>query len=313
MITLSNPFQGALVVLLLAALTPRLPAAAQAPDTNEVAQRYSLYFEHFKNGNYADALPGLRWSLKNAPASPYNDDRNYKRGTITYDSLAARADDPAVRRAHLDAALALFDDALATLPALGAKIDVFKWTLDKGRFIQTHLNDLADRIDEALDAYRRAYELAPQRLDPYYIDLILRHDLSRENYGAALERLYDLEQHRGGEPAVQDLLRKYDPVIPLEVQDVFWSQKFEEAPGDLDIARRLLDIKVELGDWEAVRMIAEKVLQTEPSLELRLLLARIYLEDGDYAPALALYEQVLEMPDVEPSAEIYYNMGFAES
>ena len=107
MAMLSKSCKGVLAVLLLAALTSCLPAAAQEPDSLEIARHYSLYQTKFANQNYEDALPYLRWILKHAPAFPWNNDRNYKRGVVLYDSLAARTDDPATRRTHLDAALVL--------------------------------------------------------------------------------------------------------------------------------------------------------------------------------------------------------------
>ena len=110
MAMLSKSCKGILAVLLLAALTSHLPAAAQEPDSLEIAKHYSLYQTKFANQNYEDALPYLRWILKHAPAFPWNNDRNYKRGVVLYDSLAARTDDPATRRAHLNAALVLHDD-----------------------------------------------------------------------------------------------------------------------------------------------------------------------------------------------------------
>ncbi len=306
----SNPCKGALVLLLLAALTSRLPAAAQELDSLEIKKHYSLYFEFFKNGNYADALPNLRWSLKNAPASPYNDDRNYRRGVLLYDSLAARTDDPATRRAHLDSALVLFDDAVVTLPALGAKIDVFKWTRDKGRFIQTHPNDFG--MDEAIDAYRQAYTLDPMRLDPYYINLILRDDLSRENYGEVLERLDAIDHQRGEEPDIEHLVETYVKRVPLEDQAAFWKQKLAKDPTNRALMERLLAIYLDLEWREEAIPLAEELIKGKPTVELLLLLGDFYLHDGQYAHALERFEQALDMPEFDPSAEVYYNMGFAE-
>ena len=300
-------------LLLIALTTPRLAAAQDnPPDSTEVVRHFSLYLEHFKNGNYTDALPDLRWSLKNAPASPYNDDRNFKRGVILYDSLAARADDPATRRAHLDAALALHDDAVATLPGLGAEIDVFKWTLGKGRFIQTHPDDFADRMDEAIDAYRAAYDLDLLRLDPYYIDLIVRDDLSREDYSAALARLDDILRKRGDDPGIQGLVETQVQRVPLDEQAAFWQQRLADDPTNHAIKERLLGILLDLEWREEAIALAEELLKTEPTPDLLILLADFYLHDGDYARALELYALLLEMPDYDPTAEVYYNMGFAE-
>ncbi len=308
---LSKSCKGALAVLLLAALTSRLPAAAQESNSLEIAKHYSLYQTKFANQYYEDALPYLRWILKHAPAFPWNDDRNYKRGVVLYDSLAARTDDPATQRTHLDAALALHDAAVATLTTLGAKIDVFKWTRDKGRFIQTHPDDFADRIDEAIDAYRKAYTLDPQRLDPYYINLILRDDLSRENYGAALERLDAINQQRGEEPDIQRLVLLYEKQIPLEEQAAFWEQKLADDPSNLAIKQRLLAMYLDLEWRDKAISLAEDLLRVEPTVELLLLLGDFYLHDGQYVRALELFEQTLDMPDFDPSAEIYFNMGLA--
>ncbi len=309
---LSKSCKGILAVLLLAALTSHLPAAAQEPDSLEIAKHYSLYQTKFANQNYEDALPYLRWILKHAPAFPWNNDRNYKRGVVLYDSLAARTDDPATRRAHLNAALVLHDAAVATLPALGAEIDVFKWTRDKGRFIQTHPDEFADRIDEAIDAYRKAYTLDLLRLDPYYIDLILRDDLSRENYSAALERLDEVLQQRGEETDLQRLVQLYEKQIPLEEQTAFWEQKRAEDPTNPLIMERLLAMYLDLEWREKAISIAEELLKTEPTPELFILVAGFYLQDGDYTRALELYQALLEIPEFVPSAEVYYNMGFAE-
>ncbi len=57
--------------------------------------------------------------------------------------------------------------------------------------------------------------------------------------------------------------------------------------------------------------LAEDLLRVEPTVELLLLLGDFYLNDGQYVRALELLEQILDMPDFDPSAEIYFNMGLA--
>ncbi len=305
---------GALIVLaLLQATTLLRPATAQVepPDIDEIREHYSLYWEHFKNGNYEDALPDLRWILENAPGFPQNNDRNFLRGVTLFDSLAARAGDPAQRRAYLNEAIRLFDEVVVTLPEHGIEVDEFRWTRNKGRFIQHHLDALPDQKDEAIAAYREAYDLDPNRLDVYYIDVILRDMLSKEQYAEILDLLYELEVNRGGELEIQNLRDKYLRHIPLEAQADFWRARYDKTPGDVAVARQLLDILIELERWDEVEAIAEALVQQEPTPALLRLLADHYLNNGDYARALELYEQLLAMPETEPTAEIYYKMGFA--
>ena len=54
------------------------------------------------------------------------------------------------------------------------------------------------------------------------------------------------------------------------------------------------------------------MIKEKPTIELLFLLGDFYLDDGQYARALERFEQALDMPDFDPSAEVYYNMGFAE-
>ena len=55
-----------------------------------------------------------------------------------------------------------------------------------------------------------------------------------------------------------------------------------------------------------------RLIEIEPTPSLFIQLADICLADGDYARALELYERLLALPEYEPTANLYYNMGFAE-
>ncbi|HEX7070776.1 MAG TPA: hypothetical protein VF190_08215, partial [Rhodothermales bacterium] len=141
-------------LLLLGVAAPTAAAqSAEEPDESTKMVNYSLYYEDFKAGNYASSLNYLRWMLENAPgyAGPgRQDDRNFERAVVIYDSLASKADDPQLATAYLDTALALHDQAVSTLKDRGVNVDEFKWTLDKGRFIQNHLSVMPDREAEMI-------------------------------------------------------------------------------------------------------------------------------------------------------------------
>src|SRR5690606_20600338 len=82
--------------LLVGAATTARPAHAQAEQVTDQdkAVHYSLYYEEFKNQNFAGALPNLKWIIENAPGYPRNDDRNFERLVETYAGLATQSDDP---------------------------------------------------------------------------------------------------------------------------------------------------------------------------------------------------------------------------
>ncbi|MFQ5572461.1 MAG: hypothetical protein ACE5G0_22530, partial [Rhodothermales bacterium] len=169
-------FPYVLFVFALVQTTQAQPAAAQdngCPDQQEVMTRYSLYWENFKNENFEEALPDLRWILDNCPGYPRDKDQNFDRAIKAYDALANKAGDAATKRAYLDSALVIFDRAIPELKAVGAQVDECDWHRDKGRFIQKYLDVLEDQKAEAIEAYRRAYDCNPQGLDAYYLDVLL--------------------------------------------------------------------------------------------------------------------------------------------
>ncbi|NBC16604.1 MAG: hypothetical protein GVY18_04710, partial [Bacteroidetes bacterium] len=147
-----------LLGLLVTGLVRAQPAAAQTSDEEisdqDKAIHYSLYYENYKNENYTDALSDLRWILDKAPAYPRNKDTNFERAVEIYEAMAERAESPEDSRAWLDSALVIFDTAVPRLEELGAEVDKFVWLRDKGRFIQTHKDELPDLQDQAIAAYR---------------------------------------------------------------------------------------------------------------------------------------------------------------
>src|SRR5690606_8821223 len=149
-----------------------LPISEEASD-QEKAVHYSLYFEDFKNENYSSALPNLKWIIENAPGYPRNDDRNFERLVETYAGLAAQAEDDATKRAYLDSALVVFDEAVPTLKEHGIEANELQWKIRKGRFLQEHSPVLSDRIGEVSETYLEAYELGGCELDPYYVRVII--------------------------------------------------------------------------------------------------------------------------------------------
>jgi len=81
----------------------------------DIRRTYSLYTEDYNNENWESAAPNLRWMLDNAPAEPFNDDRNYRRAVDLYVGLAEEADDGTDRHAYLDSAAVMLSSAPNTL------------------------------------------------------------------------------------------------------------------------------------------------------------------------------------------------------
>lgn len=289
------------------------PAAAQtAPEEQEMLVKYSLYYEDFKNGNYESALPNLLWILQNAPAfhGPGRlSDVNYERGIALYDSLASKTGE----RAWLDSALVLFDTAVPVLTEAGAEMDEFEWTLEKGRFIQAHAEQLPDLQEEALTLYRKAYDLAPDRLQPYYVFLLIQ-DYGARDKEVAIEFMEDVEQKFQGNEEVMTYVTQVRNSLftsPEERME-FLETQLDKNPTDTEIVRELFEIYQELGERDKMYEIGERLNSMEPSVDTYRILANLRLGDGEPAAAFDLLQKMTAMPGYTPVAEDHYNMGIAQ-
>ena len=298
---------GLFAFLLLVVATTVRPALAQddgCPPEDELKLNYTLYFEPYKSQNYKQALPKLHWMLQNCPGFPVNDDRNFDRAVESYEALAESADSADVKRAYLDSALVMFDFAVPTLQRVGAEVDEFQWTRDKGRFIQSHLDDLSDLKNEIVKAYKKAYDLDPARIQLYYIEYILNDWASDERFDEMLDLLEDLMDKRGEEPDIQVMEKKYLDRIPDEEKLDFLEAKYAADPTDPDVTSELARIYTRLG-------LLDKLRAMDPTPAILRVLMNQAIEEDDLAGAAAYLDQLQEMDSSAVSPDDYYNLGIA--
>ena len=320
--SVSTLWQGfltlALTLAVLAGAAYAPPAAAQAstsgcPDQQEVALHYSLYYENYKNENDRDALSDLHWILENCPGFPRDKDKNFERAVEIYERLAGKADDPAQKRAYLDSVLVMYERAVPVLRAAGAEVDEFEWTLKKGRFIQNNVDDLDDRKGDAIEAYRKAYELDPAQLDPYYLDVILAAYYTDGDIGGALDFLRGLNETRGEEEGIKALITKYFSVIPPEEQITFLEGQLAEDPGNVETLNQLYRLYDRQGMEDKRIETMAMIVEADPSnTSMTRRLIGEYLQSDNFDEAEALFEQLRSTPGFEMAAEDYLNMGYAQ-
>ena len=285
--------------------------AGQQQLNPESARHYSLYYENYKAKNYQDATWNLHWILDNDPGFPRQDDRNFDRGVDIYAALAEMEEDPAQKRAYLDTALVILDKAVPVLQELGAEVDVFEWTLRKGRFIQTHVDALDDVKGQAIEAYWACYRMDPMQMDPYYLDVLVGDLYTSGDLGGALDFLRELNESRGEEMGVKGLVAKYFTVIPPGEQIAFLEEELGNKPGDAEIIQQLFELYQQEGYRDEMLGLAPEIEQNFPTTDNLRLLGRMHLEDGNAEEALRLYDKLSAATDVELVAQDYHNMGIA--
>ncbi len=318
---------SALLALLLAGLAPAASAqsgeaAECTDDRNEKLIHYSLYAETFKAGDYETALPDLEWILACDPTFTGRDPdaRNIRRGIQAYDSLAARAADPAEQQVYLDKALALIDTAPSILQDAGVTVEPHEYVLRKGRFIQGRPDLLADQQPMVYDLFLEAFEMQPDSLSDYYINFLAGERVRRaleedtpEAKVAARDFLTAELQPRADDPAYIDGLMESLITTPRE-QYAFLKERYQEDPESLseDEVKTLysLNQNPELKDDELNRTLREVMLTLDPTPNLLQIFARQSADEGDYDAAQDFYDRALALTeDPMEKRDINYNIA----
>lgn len=300
--------------VLAAALLVPVATAQSSADDNEKAMKYSLYYEDFKNENYASALPNLQWILENAPTYPKNDDRNFERAAQTYAGLAEQAEDETQKQAYLDSALVVYDTAVPRLKEAGADVDEYSWALQKGRFIQENSSAFPDSRDQVAGLYREAYDLKPEEIDSYYIDYLLRSYLPDEKE-KAMALMEDVEAKRSGEEKIDELLAEMGNRVFTSPQErlTYLEKQVEGGSDDPEKMAELFQLYMNAGQKQKASQLGQRLRNAEnPSPSVLRALAQMALEDGNAQEAFSMYEEASSMNGAEPAAQDFYNMALAQ-
>jgi tetratricopeptide (TPR) repeat protein len=293
------------------------PAAAQEPSEDDVRMNYSLYYEAYKNDDFAFALPYLNWMLENAPFYPQNDDRNFDRAYRAYKAMAEAQEDGAMKRAYADSAMTVLSTMVSRMEDNEMEADRYETAIRRGNLYRDFYGD--EGAQGQCEAYREAFELNPDETADYYINSALGcvlRESSQTGDADALITYYDNALAYLDDPEyAQNLVEPYlDPEV-----------KFENLLAKYDAGEELSDEQLEELFRGAVAFdrpglrneLAPRMAELRPTVGLLRQLGDIASDNGDTEEALSRYEQALELADATEDAEkqseqkrdIYYSMA----
>ncbi|PSQ99535.1 MAG: hypothetical protein BRD48_04020 [Bacteroidetes bacterium QS_9_68_14] len=287
---------------------------AQAQDSEEKREYYSLFVTDYRSENYKSALSSARWLMENAPTYPEGDARNYRRVYKAYLGLAESAADKQAKRAYIDSALTVAKRAVPEVREADGEVDEYTWVQRRGHV----LHDNQDLVDNggrrATRLFRKAYDMKPTEIDSWYLDQIVRGYYSEDAKEKALSFLDELEANRGGEKEVQNLLDKWYPQFfdsPSE-RITFLEDQLESNPEDAEVMNQLLTLYQQQGLSDKAARLQSRILESNPSPALYRTVASTRLDDNEPQKAFDLYQKMLDMEASEATAQDYYNMGVAQ-
>jgi len=313
------------VIMLLAALVLfsgnlLSPVSAQAActaevDENSMRMNYTLYAEYWRNENWSDSIPYLRWILSCAPGFPSNSDRNFRRAVDVYEGIAMMPENAEVRRTYLDSALYIFDNAVTSLKDAGIDANQYNWYFNKGRFLQKHGEYLDDIQDDVGPLYRKAYDLKTVEMDPYYINYIILDYVRKDLKTDAIDFMEDVQTRMADNEQIEPMLDDWRGRLFTSPDEriAFLEEQLVDDPENIELVSELFELYQDEEMRDKVYELAPRLMELDPSASTYRLMAKMRLDDGDADAAIELYTESLEMPDGKSAArEVHYNIGVAE-
>lgn len=307
---------GALCIGLLFAI-PASSALAQdsEPSKQEKLMHYSLYYENYKNDDFKSARSDLLWILENAPGTPDGDDDNYRRVVNLYVGLAEQASSESERKAYLDTAATHLTSAPEKMEKQDIEFDPYEWELRKGRFVQQHEGSLPDLegLNSSAAHYRKAFDLAPKEIDPYYIRQVLQTHLQSNELQKALDFANTVESKRGDDEEVAQTISSIREKIfgkNPQAQIAYLEKQIEQNPDSTELLTDLFNAYNQQGNVSKATEIAKRLMKTEPSAETVREIAQMRLENGRPEAALKAYDRAVKQ-GAQLQAEDHFNRGTA--
>ena len=294
------------------------PAAAQEPSEDDVRMNYSLYYEAYKNDDFAFALPYLNWMLENAPLYPQNDDRNFDRAYRAYKALAEAQEDDAAKRAYADSAMTVLGTMVTTLEDNSVEADRYGTAIRRGNLYRDFYGDSS--VAEQCAAYREAFDMKPEDTDDYYINFTLGcvlRESAETNDADALITFYDEALVHLDDPAYAQTL--IEPYLDPEVKMENLLAKYDDPAVTLtdEQIEELFGLAVQFDRKGIITELAPRMAELKPTVGLLRQLAGIAADSGDDEGAILRYEQALELSDAtedpakksDQKRDIYYAMA----
>lgn len=195
------------------------------------------------------------------------------------------------------------------------EFDPYEWELRKGRFVQQHEGSLPDLegLNSSAAHYRKAFDLAPKEIDPYYIRQVLQTHLQNNELQKALDFANTVEEKRGDDEEVAQIISSIRKKIfskNPQAQVAYLEEQVEQNPDSTKLLTDLFNAYNQQGNVSKASEIAKRLMKTEPSAETVREIAQMRLENGRPKAALEAYDRAVEQ-GAELKAEDHFNRGTA--
>lgn len=306
-----------LTVLALTAAFGISPAKAELSDCEATL---SVYYEFYKNKNYADAYKGWSFAFRNCKEVSKS---IYIHGTRIMDFKIKEATDKAAKEAYIDTLMMIYDQRLKYFPGkegfvIGQKgIDVYKYRRDQ---LDTafHLLEQSVELDgkEASSAVLTYYfQVAIKLFEKEKLDkerMIGIYEKASAAIAYNIENIENEKKRSYYEKASENMETLFAPVASCEDLAELYEMRFTEHKDDQDWlagATKMLD-KKDCSGLPIYNKLATRSYELNPSAPAAAALARTALSKNDYSGAISYFRKAIELSESQDDkAASYYGIA----
>ncbi|SMO81840.1 tetratricopeptide repeat protein [Fodinibius sediminis] len=290
----------------------------EPPSGMSEIQAYSIFYENYKNESYEGALQFGRWIWKGMPETiegypKFDLKRNLRRLITIYSKLGENATDPAVAEAYADTALTIFDKVSEKY---GSDLDAYQWSVRKGRFYETHADNIEDASAKAAAEYKKAFEQKPEEFtkmgDGYYVQSMLQNLIAQDKKDEALAIIEKAEPH------APEKLQNYFSNARNKLFDspderiAFLEGELADDPENEELLKQLQDIYESQDMVAKLTEINKKLYEINPNYENSLALGESAQSDARYSEAIEYFKEALDKAEnADQKAAIALNISSA--
>jgi tetratricopeptide (TPR) repeat protein len=311
-----------LLVMLLLAL-PNASVLAQDEEPEELPYGldpmsvYSIFQESFKTKDYDLALmygiPLQRIYPKKIEGLPaYKGDDVLDKIIDIFAAMSVKQKDPTKRTALLDSSLKYFNLAFTSYGP--TEMDMFNWTLKRGRFYQEHGDFINGGGAKAYDDYIHLIDTDTQKMaeigNGYYIQATLQYLVTQGERDKALEIINKtLPFADESTKAFIDKIQNQLFSNPVE-RITFLEGKLADAPKDISILKELYDLYQKVNDLERARETAKVMYEVNPNFDNSLTMAIILKKNSDNKGSVKILNDAISKANTSSEkATIYYELA----
>lgn len=291
------------------------PSLAQNPDlkypqdpnlAEEAKRRLALSMDDMSLERYREAANSLSWLLKNAP-DLY--EGLYINSYKAYEGIAEKETDAAKKRVYLDSMFTIYKlkDGIYGLSDTEVNNVAF-------RYYKFHKAD-ADKYDEALKAFARAYESPDKVINNNlvaYMDILKRNFVKNKNISEdeildIHSKITEVIESKIAEGQDVPKFEQYKTIIDqmltsiIDVNCDFIQQKLypqlKENPSNVKLAKRIfqLSLTAKCSDSDFFMEAVEVVHNAEPTSGLAGIIGRKKLASKEYTDAIKYLQEAVSL------------------